>query len=75
MQQMKPKIYFKVEERGKLVVSGEVQKFVLNCHIFFCESSETQYNAKNNTAKTLKIPLRIIERIVERGKVMKNGRG
>ena len=27
-----------IEERGKLVVPEEVQKLVLNCHSYFCES-------------------------------------
>ena len=72
---MKPKIYFEIEERGKLAVSEELQKLVLDCHIYFCQSNGTQYVAKNKTAKALKIPLIRTERIVEREKVMKNGRG
>ena len=63
-----------IEERGKLVLSEEVQRLVHNCHSYFYESSGAQYIGKK-TAQALKIPLRTIEKIVEQGKVMKNGSG
>ena len=55
-------------------MSEKVQRLDLDCHSYFYESSGAQYSGKK-TAQALKIPLRTIEKIVEQGKVMKNGRG
>ena len=64
----KTEIILEIEKKGKL--SEEVQRLVLNCHSYFCESNGTQCSRKKK--KNSQSPK---DKILEAGKVMKNGRG